>query len=108
MICVVQRVNNSKVLIEKKTISEIKNGLLIFIGIEKSDKKTDIEYIVKKTLNIRIFPDKKNNMNLSVKDVNGEIMLVSQFTLCADTKKGRRPSFNNAASPSKAKLLYKL
>tara|TARA_Y100001968_G_C19197084_1_gene638056 strand:- start:55 stop:513 length:459 start_codon:yes stop_codon:yes gene_type:complete len=107
MIFVIQRVRNSRVLIEKNIISKIKKGLLIFIGIEKFDKKTDIEYIVKKTLNIRIFPDKKNNMNLSVKDVNGEIMLVSQFTLCADTKKGRRPSFNNAAPPSKAKLLYK-
>ncbi len=106
MIFVIQRVGNSRVLIEKNIISKIKKGLLIFIGIEKFDKKTDIEYIVKKTLNIRIFPDKKNNMNLSVKDVNGEIMLVSQFTLCADTKKGRRPSFNNAAPPSKAKLLY--
>ena len=107
MICVIQRVDKSKVLINNNVISEIKKGLLVFIGIENTDTKTDLEYIVKKTLNIRIFPDKKNNMNLSVKDVNGEIMLVSQFTLCADTKKGRRPSFNNAAPPSKAKLLYK-
>ena len=106
MICVIQRVDNSEVMIINKVISKIKKGLLIFVGIEKSDTKLDLEYIVKKTLNIRIFPDKKNNMNLSVKDVNGEIMLVSQFTLCADTKKGRRPSFNNAASPSKAILLY--
>ena len=106
MIFVIQRVNKSQVLIEKKIISEIKKGLLIFIGIDKSDKKTDIESIVKKTLNIRIFPDAKNNMNLSVKDIDGEIMIVSQFTLCADTKKGRRPSFINAAIPSKAKVIY--
>ena len=106
MICVIQRVDKSKVLINNNVISEIKKGLLVFIGIENTDTKTDLEYIVKKTLNIRIFPDAKKNMNLSVQDIDGEIMIVSQFTLCADTSKGRRPSFINAAIPSKAELMY--
>ena len=106
MICVIQRVNHCKVLINKELISKINNGMLIFIGIESKDSKLDIEYIVKKTLNLRIFPDEKNNMNLSIKETNGEILIVSQFTLCANMSKGRRPSFIRAAKPEKAKLFY--
>ena len=106
MIAVIQRVNSASISIKKKIISKIKKGLLIFIGIEKSDTIIDIEYIIKKTSNLRIFSDQKKNMNLSVQDIKGEILLVSQFTLCANIKQGRRPSFKNAELPQKAKLLY--
>ena len=106
MICVIQRVNHCKVLINKELISKINNGMLIFIGIESNDSKSDIEYIVKKTSNLRIFSDEKNEMNLSIKEINGEILIVSQFTLCANMSKGRRPSFIRAAKPEKAKFFY--
>ena len=106
MICLIQRVKKCEVLIEKKIISQIKKGVLIFVGIEKNDSNLDIEYIVKKTLNLRIFSDENNNMNLSVKDINGEILVVSQFTLCADIKHGRRPSFIKAEKPKQANVIY--
>ena len=106
MICLIQRVKKSEVLVQNRIVSQIKRGILIFIGIEKDDSRLDIEYIVKKTLNLRIFPNEKNNMNLSIKDINGEILIVSQFTLCAEIEKGRRPSFVNAEKPEKAKVLY--
>ena len=75
MICVIQRVNHCKVLINKELISKINNGMLIFIGIESKDSKSDIEYVVKKTSNLRIFSDEKNKMNLSIKEINGEILM---------------------------------
>jgi len=106
MICLIQRVKKCEVLVEKKIISQIKKGMLIFVGIEKNDSNLDIEYIVKKTLNLRIFSDENNNMNLSVKDINGEILVVSQFTLCADIKHGRRPSFIKAEKPKQANVIY--
>ncbi len=106
MICLIQRVNHSEVLIKGKVFSKINTGLLIFLGIEKEDTKEDLDYIIKKTINLRIFPDEQNKMNLSIKDINGEILIVSQFTLCADIRKGRRPSYIKAAEPEKANLLY--
>jgi len=107
MLCVVQRVKKCEVLINKKTISQINRGMLILVGIEKNDSILEIEYIVKKISNLRIFSDQNNNMNLSIKDINGEILIVSQFTLCADISKGRRPSFIKAEKPKQAKNIYK-
>tara|TARA_B100000676_G_C17971915_1_gene783820 strand:+ start:870 stop:1328 length:459 start_codon:yes stop_codon:yes gene_type:complete len=106
MICLIQRVISSEVTISEKFFSKINKGILILLGIHKNDTNEDLDYIVKKTTNLRIFEDKKKNMNLSIQDINGEILIVSQFTLCAETKKGRRPSFINAAKPKEAKKLY--
>ena len=106
MICLIQRVNDAEVKIKDISYSKIKKGLLVFLGIEKSDGNEDLDYIVKKTLGLRIFSDQKNKMNLSVQDIKGQIIVVSQFTLCADISKGKRPSYFNAASPQKAEKLY--
>ena len=106
MICLIQRVISSEVTISEKFFSKINKGILILLGIHKNDTNSDLDYIVKKTTNLRIFEDQKKNMNLSIQDINGEILIVSQFTLCAETKKGRRPSFINAAKPKEAKKLY--
>lgn len=106
MIAVVQRVNKSDLKIDNKSFSNINSGFLVLLGIEKNDEEKDIEYIVRKIVNLRIFEDVEGKMNLSIKDINGEIMLVSQFTLCADTKKGNRPSFINAEEPDIANEKY--
>lgn len=106
MIAVLQRVKETSVKVDKKVISKIDNGLLIFLGVFENDSKKDVDFLVKKVVGFRIFSDKNDKMNLSVKDVNGQILIVSQFTLCADWLKGRRPSFTKAASPTKGKKLY--
>ena len=106
MICLIQRVNDAEVKIKDISYSKIEKGLLVFLGIEKSDGNEDLDYILKKTLGLRIFSDQKNKMNLSVQDIKGQIIVVSQFTLCADISKGKRPSYFNAASPQKAEKLY--
>ena len=106
MICLIQRVNDAEVKIKDISYSKIEKGLLVFLGIEKSDGNEDLDYILKKTLGLRIFSDQKNKMNLSVQDIKGQILVVSQFTLCADISKGKRPSYFNAASPQKAEKLY--
>ena len=106
MICLIQRVNDAEVKIKDISYSKIEKGLLVFLGIEKSDGNEDLDYIVKKTVGLRIFLDQKNKMNLSVQDIKGQILIVSQFTLCADISKGKRPSYFNAASPQKAEKLY--
>ena len=106
MICLIQRVNDAEVKIKDISYSKIEKGLLVFLGIEKSDGNEELDYIVKKTLGLRIFSDQKNKMNLSVQDIKGQILVVSQFTLCADISKGKRPSYFNAASPQKAEKLY--
>ena len=103
MIATVQRVKKSNVSVEKKIIADIKIGLNIFLGIMKNDDKSDAEYLA----TLRIFNDKNFNMNLSIKDVKGSLLVISQFTLCADLKNGNRPSFTKAAEPCKAKKLYK-
>lgn len=106
MKAVIQRVSKASLKVEKKLISEIDQGLVVLLGIHEEDTLEDLEWLVMKIVQLRIFADEKANMNLSVKDVDGEILLVSQFTLYATTKKGNRPSFTNAAKPEKAIPLY--
>lgn len=103
---VIQRVKSSSLYIEGSLISQIKKGLVVLIGISKSDSEHVIEKLVKKLLNLRVFEDENSKMNNSILDIGGEILLVSQFTLYADTSKGNRPSFINAADPKNAELLY--
>ena len=103
---VVQRVKNAKVEVKGSVVAKIGRGLLVFVGIEKGDKENEAHFMAKKILNLRIFPDKKNKMNLSVKEINGEILSISQFTLASHIKKGRRPDFNNAEEPLEAEILY--
>lgn len=106
MKAVVQKVNFSKMVIDSKEFSNIGKGLLVLLGVEVGDTDKDFEYIKRKIVNLRIFEDENGKMNLSIKDVNGEIMLVSQFTLCANTANGNRPSFENAENPEKANIVY--
>jgi len=87
-------------------VGEIKTGLLLFVGVEEADTMEDVEWLAKKMVNMRVFNDENQQMNFSVKEVEGEILTVSQFTLHAATKKGNRPSFMRAAAPSKAEKLY--
>lgn len=103
---VLQRVSEAKVDIDHKTKSKIGVGFLILLGIEDSDSSEDIEWLCQKITNLRVFSDAEGKMNLSAKDVNGEFLVVSQFTLHASTKKGNRPSFIKAARPEKAIPLY--
>jgi D-tyrosyl-tRNA(Tyr) deacylase len=103
---VTQRVACADVKIENKLHSQISNGLLILIGIEETDEKSDADYLIQKTAGLRIFNDQHSKMNLTVNDINGEILVVSQFTLHANTKKGNRPSFIKAAKPERAIPLY--
>ena len=106
MIIVAQRCSKAQVLINNETISQIDSGLMLLVGINKGDELLDADKAVDKIVNLRIFNDEKNKMNLSVLDTRGSIMVVSQFTLCGDIKKGRRPSFINAESPDKGLLIY--
>jgi len=103
---VIQRVSNASVEIDKKRTAAIQHGLLIFVGIEDEDNKEDANWLANKVLQLRIFSDEQGKMNHSVQDVKGEILIVSQFTLHAKTKKGTRPSFIHAAKPEKAIPLY--
>ena len=106
MKAVIQRVSSASVTIENKIVAQINQGLLILIGIEDSDNQEDINWLTTKIANLRIFADENEVMNLSVKDINGEIIVVSQFTLHAATKKGNRPSYIKAAKPEIAIPLY--
>ncbi len=106
MRAVVQRVKNASVFVEDAEISRIENGILVFLGIAADDTEKDMEYIVEKCVNLRIFEDAENVMNLSVQDIEGEILLVSQFTLYGDARKGRRPSYQKAAPPDMARGLF--
>ena len=103
---VIQRVLSASVSANNKQISSINQGLLILLGVLKEDTSADLDYLVNKTIGLRIFNDKNANINLSIKDVGGDILVVSQFTLCADTRKGLRPNFINAASPEMANNVY--
>ena len=103
---VVQRVSQASVKVSGEIVGEISQGLLLLIGIEENDEKEDAEWLSKKILDLRIFSDEEGKMNRSVKDINGEILCVSQFTLIADYKKGNRPSFIKAAKPEKAIPLF--
>jgi D-aminoacyl-tRNA deacylase len=103
---VIQRVSSATVEVEEMLVSEIETGLLVLAGIEESDTQEDIDWLVKKTIQLRIFNDSQDVMNLSLQDVDGKILLVSQFTLHASTKKGNRPSYIRAARPETAIPLY--
>ena len=106
MKAVIQRVLSASVSVDGNEISSINRGFLILLGIEKDDGPEDLDYMVNKSVGLRIFKDENNNMNFSIQDVGGEALVVSQFTLCADTLKGRRPSFINAAPPEIAENTY--
>lgn len=102
----IQRVKRASVTIDGKLYSEIKNGILVLLGVEKGDEKENAEKLADKICKLRIFEDENDKMNLSVVDVKGEILVVSQFTLAGDCKKGTRPSFDKAELPQKANELY--
>lgn len=106
MKAVIQRVSQASVTIEGKKVSEISKGLLVLVGIEDADSQEDIAWLSGKIVNLRIFGDKHDVMNLSVKDIDGDIIVVSQFTLHASTKKGNRPSYIKASKPDVAIPLY--
>lgn len=106
MRAVIQRVSKAKVEVKEELVSEIKQGLMVLVGVTKTDTKEDIEYIASKISNLRIFTDQDGKMNLSLKDIGGEILLISQFTLYGDARKGRRPSFTESASGEFAEELY--
>lgn len=102
----IQRVNSASVAVDGETVGEIGRGFLVLLGISKQDEQKDLDYLYEKVVNLRIFEDEEDKMNLSLMDVNGEMLVVSQFTLCGDTRKGRRPNFTEAADPSAAEPLY--
>ena len=103
---VVQRVKKASVEVDKKIVGKIDNGFLVLIGIKKGDTKEQADYLVKRLCNLRIFTDENDKMNLSLKDVNGKLLIVSQFTLYGDCTQGNRPSFIEAAKPEEAIPLY--
>ena len=106
MIALLQRVSYAEVTVKNQIIGEIDQGLLIFIGVFNHDTEKDVQFLVDKISGFRIFNDENDKMNLSVQDTKGSVLVVSQFTLCADWKKGRRPSFIHAATPEKGEQLY--
>lgn len=106
MIALIQRVSNAKVEVEGRTIGAIDNGILALIGVEKTDTEEQANRLLQRLLGYRIFADAEDKMNLSVKDTNGGLLLVPQFTLAANTEKGMRPSFSSAAPPSEGERLF--
>lgn len=106
MRCVVQRVKWAKIESLGKIAGKIDNGIMLLLGVDKDDRVEDVDYMIKKVLNLRIFDDEKGIMNLSLKDVEGELLVVSQFTLYGNCKKGLRPSYSRAAKGDKAVYLY--
>ena len=103
---VIQRVKNAKVEVENKVVGSINKGFLVLLGVTHHDNKEIADYLVKKLCNLRVFEDENEKMNLALKDVQGELLIVSQFTLYADTTGGNRPSFINSAKPDEANKLY--
>lgn len=108
MRAVVQRVEETRLEVDEKLISEINGGLLVYIAVEDDDTEADFDYIFKKVTNLRIFSDEDDKMNLSVQDIGGEILLVSQFTLYGDARKGNRPNFMKSAKAEKAESYYEI
>lgn len=106
MRCVVQRVSRASVTVDKEIVGKIDQGLLVLWGVGEKDEDADCRWLVDKVVGLRIFEDEEGKMNRSVLDVKGEILMVSQFTLYGDCRKGRRPSFSSAAAPEKAKALF--
>lgn len=106
MRAVIQRVKNASVTVDENIVGKIDNGLLILFGAEEGDSREDMDYVVKKCVNMRIFCDENDKMNLSVKDIGGQILAVSQFTLLAEIKHGNRPGFTRAMKPDEAEKLY--
>ena len=108
MKALLQRVSSASVSVDGKEVGGIGRGLVVFVGVAGGDSRKDIDYLVQKTINLRIFTDEKDKFNLSLADIGGEMLIVSQFTLLADTRKGRRPSFTDAAPPQEAERLFNL
>jgi len=106
MRAIVQRVNHSNVEVDGKNIAEIDGGLLVFLGIGNEDNEVDLNYLVEKVMGLRIFEDDNGKMNLSLLDVKGELLVVSQFTLYGDVRKGKRPNFTSSAGPQVAEKMY--
>lgn len=106
MRALLQRVAKSSVKVDGKVVGDIAGGLLVLLGVADEDCERDAEYLADKTVNLRIFSDNQSKFNLSALQVNGELLVISQFTLLADARKGRRPSFTAAAAPEKAEMLY--
>jgi len=108
MRAVVQRVTEARVEVADKTVGEINAGLLVLLGVAREDASSDAEYLCEKIINLRIFDDDKGKMNRSLLDISGEMLVVSQFTLFGDVRRGRRPSYSDAAEPDKANELYQV
>ena len=106
MKAVLQRVTSARVLVDGRTVGEIGKGLLILVGVAGEDHQADAKWLAEKIASLRIFPDSQGKMNLSIKEAAGSALVVSQFTLLGDCRKGRRPSFDKAAPPEKAESLY--
>jgi D-tyrosyl-tRNA(Tyr) deacylase len=106
MRALLQRVSRCVVRVEGREVSRIARGLLVFLGVSRGDGEAEVRYLVNKVLNLRIFDDSEGKLNLSLREMGGEVMVVSQFTLYADTRKGRRPSYVEAAEPERAEELY--
>ncbi|GGD03901.1 D-tyrosyl-tRNA(Tyr) deacylase [Pontibacillus sp. ALD_SL1] len=106
MKAVIQRGRNASVTVENKVTGEIDNGLVVLLGVTHEDTEEDAKYLADKIVNLRIFEDEEGKMNLSLKDIGGQMLSISQFTLYGDTRKGRRPNFMNAAKPGPANELY--
>ena len=106
MKAVIQRVDRASVSVDGNEVSRIGGGLLVLLGVEKGDSEKDADFLLDKIIHLRIFEDGEGKMNLSLLDISGELLVVSQFTLLADCRKGRRPSFTDAAEPATAAMLY--
>lgn len=103
---VLQRVSSASVTVDGNTVGQIGRGILVLFGVEKTDTEAQLDYHIKKLLSLRIFPDEAGKMNLSIRDIGGELLVVSQFTLAGDCRKGTRPSFDTAMPPAEAERMY--